>query len=410
VFRSWKMGHLGSAFLFLSPIIFGNAFYNSKDIPALSLFIFGLYSLLLFLERPNLITAGLHALTCAILVNIRIPGLILPAISIGLLALELLWPNRRQFHPRLGRSLLAGVAFLLLFVGFTVLLFPASWSNPLQRFIDAYLLMNTRTWPAYNLFMGMQVRSGDIPWYYIPVWMGISTPLYYVGLFGVGLAVLTLRVLARPLAGYTLEKRYALLFVGALVLPIAAVVVGKSVLYNGWRHLYFVYAPFLMIALFGFDGLWRWGRAHLRPRLAAGILAGISLLSFGATSMHVLNTHPYEFVYFNVLAGRDMQEIKQRYELDYWGLSYIAGLRYMLANSPAGQINVASNHEHLNWYLHMLSYPNQERFLFLPDTDHAQYFITDYYMHPQDYDLPNEVYTVWVGNAKILSVFKLANP
>ena len=57
--------------------------------------------------------------------------------------------------------------------------------------------------------------------------------------------------------------------------------------------------------------------------------------------------HPYQNVYFNRLAGKDMQMIKQRFDLDYWGLAYREGLAYILsvddretipvyADTPAG--------------------------------------------------------------------------
>ncbi|HVF81149.1 MAG TPA: hypothetical protein VM884_04425, partial [Flavisolibacter sp.] len=43
-YQSWKMGLLGAALLVLSPRIFADAFYNSKDLVFMSFFIIGIYT------------------------------------------------------------------------------------------------------------------------------------------------------------------------------------------------------------------------------------------------------------------------------------------------------------------------------------------------------------------------------
>jgi hypothetical protein len=407
-FRDWKMGLLGSAMLFLSPVLFGNAFFNSKDIPFLSLYIIGLLTLLLFLERPNLWTAGLHALICGLLIDIRVPGVILVAITIGMLAMELSASNRHSLHPSPRSTLIAGVGFVLATLLFIVVFFPAIWSNPVARFIEAYVSMSHRSWLCCcNLVLGQCFASGQIPWYYVPVWIAVSTPLWYVLLFLAGLAPAGIVLLSKPRLEITPEKRYMILTLSAFILPLAAIIIGKAVIYNGWRHMYFIYGPFLLIALEGFAFLGNQLAKKLSRPATWGALAIVTLISFSSTAAYILRNHPYEFVYFNVLAGTDMREIKERYELDYWGLSYIDGLRYILAHDSRPVIRVVANKNHLKEYTFMLSQAEQDRLLMASDMDSADYFMTDYYLHPQDYDLPNQIYAISVENAKILSVFKL---
>ena len=408
-FASWKMGLLGSAFLFLSPVMFGNAFYNSKDIPLLTMYIVSLLTLTYFLERPNLLTAGLHALACGVLINIRIPGVIIPALTLGLLVVRAAAANRRAWDPHFKRTLLLGLVFLVLCAGFTVLFFPASWSNPPQRFVEAYIAMTKRSWTCcFNLFMGQRITAEIIPWYYIPVWMAVSTPIYYVVLFLVGAAAALLAFLKRPWDHLTAEKQHSLVYLGALLLPLLAVMVGRSTLYNGWRHMYFVYAPFLVLALDGFWQAWGWLRARLKPRLAAALLGGLTAVSCITVAVTMAQSHPYEAIYFNLLAGRSMPEIKQNYELDYWGLSYIEGMRYILAHDTRPLIRLASNQSHLKEYAFMLPDDDLPRFVFTTDPTGADYYMTDYYLHPEDYDYPNEVFSVQLFGAKLLSVFKLS--
>ena len=362
-----------------------------------------------FLERPNLFTAALHALICALLINIRIPGVILPALTIGILTLELAAPNRRRFLPRPGRTLLTMAIFILLCAGLTIVFFPTSWSNPIQRFYDAYVAMTHRSWTCcYNLYLGQQVVTDAIPWHYVPVWMGVSTPIYYVGLFLIGLAGGIGAFFKRPWLNLTVEKRSGLIFLGAFLLPLIAIIIGRSVIYNGWRHLYFIYAPFLVIALDGFVALCRVLKTFLQPRLASGLVGLVTLISIATTAGFMVQNHPFEFVYFNFLAGRDMQAVKQKFELDYWGLSYIDGLRNILKNDPRPVIRVASNQKHMIEYSFMLTQSERDRLSFPADPKDADYFMTDYYLHPQDYDYPTEFYSIQVGNAKILSVFQLS--
>ena len=63
-------------FLFLSPRIFAHSFYNCKDIPFLSLYVMSLYSGVSLVEKPNAKRLLLHALVTALLINVRIMGVL----------------------------------------------------------------------------------------------------------------------------------------------------------------------------------------------------------------------------------------------------------------------------------------------------------------------------------------------
>jgi hypothetical protein len=51
-FRSWPLAMFGCLCLVLSPRIFADSFYNSKDIPFLSVFVVSIYALVRFPVRP----------------------------------------------------------------------------------------------------------------------------------------------------------------------------------------------------------------------------------------------------------------------------------------------------------------------------------------------------------------------
>ncbi|GAJ22942.1 unnamed protein product, partial [marine sediment metagenome] len=51
----------------------------------------------------------------------------------------------------------------------------------------------------------------------------------------------------------------------------------------------------------------------------------------------MIKNHPHQNVYFNFFAGKN---IKERFELDYWGLSYKQALEYVLENDSSEIINI----------------------------------------------------------------------
>jgi hypothetical protein len=89
IFKDWKLGLLGSLFLIISPRIFAHSFYNPKDIPCLSAYIIAIYTMLLLLEKKNVLTALLHGVAIGVLCSIRTPGLVIIPITFLFYAFDL---------------------------------------------------------------------------------------------------------------------------------------------------------------------------------------------------------------------------------------------------------------------------------------------------------------------------------
>ena len=79
-FNSFLYGGFGALFLFLSPRIFAESFYNNKDIIFLSLTIINLYYGIKFINKTSFVNSTLFSLASAISVDLRIIGIILPSI------------------------------------------------------------------------------------------------------------------------------------------------------------------------------------------------------------------------------------------------------------------------------------------------------------------------------------------
>ena len=282
------------------------------------------------------------------------------------------------------------------------------WENPVLNFINAFGVMNRFPISYYILYLGTFIRSTEVPWHYIPLWILITTPIIYTFFFLIGFFLSIQGMIKNRIKLYSNDReRQDFLFILLFVAPLAAVIVLNSALYDGWRHLYFIYAPFLLIAMIGAArllGLIAESRSS-RERCAAFFIVAVIVLSMITTSYQMIRYHPYQNVYFNTLAGSN---VGQTFELDYWGLSFRQGLEYIVKSDKRPVIGLTANviAPMINNAV-FLEKQDISRLRRANDIHQADYFLTNYRWHPQPYKSANEVYSISVDNQKIMSVFKL---
>lgn len=170
-----------------------------------------------------------------------------------------------------------------------------------------------------------------MPWFYIPIWIAITTPLFYIALFLVGTFAL---VTPNKIAGPN-EKLLDYLFLALFLMPIILVIILNSVLYNGWRHLYFVYPALIYLSVRGFAYL----TTLLKTKALLSALVVIVFTSLSSTVFWMVKDHPYQYLYFNPLA-KDW--IKQ-FDVDYWGVAYKNSLQKIVDSSATEKVAVFSN-------------------------------------------------------------------
>ena len=401
-FKSWRVGLFLSTLLVLSPRFFAEGFYNGKDIVFVAFFTLGIYTLLRLLQRPTLGRAAVHGLATAAAIDVRILGILLVAMTLGMVVLEVLFGPAETKRRRAFAT--AVPVFLVVAVAATILGWPYLWEAPLDNFLLSLEHMKKFRWIGEVLYLGQLVSTLQLPWHYAPVWIIITTPVAYTTAFVLGGLGAIYALLRRPMARLrTFEGRLDILFIGWLSLPILLVIALDSVIYDGWRHLYFVYPGLLLLAVRGALALWQAGqeRRWLRPvAVGAAALAGGEMCY---TIGQMVLAHPQEQVYFSFLSGAD---VEQNFERDYWGLSYRQGLEWILAHDPAPQFNVtAQNGGLIENNLAIMKPEDRARFR-VGGAGKEQYFLGAYRTHPGPYpaDLGNEVYTVNAYGVKVLSV------
>ena len=318
----------------LQPRLYAHSFFNSKDLPFLSLFMVTLYVMHRAFRRDTVGAFVLCGVCVGVLTNLRIMGVLLFPAVLALRGLDLLQAGRAaRTHV-----LVTGAVFALAGPATLYALSPYLWADPLE-FGTAVQTLAHHPSRFDNLFQGRLVSSSRLPAHYIPTWVAISTPL--VTLLGGGLGVLRVcsRSVRRPRAALgNTDLRFGLLLLACLTLPVLAIIALGSHLYDGWRHVFFLHAP--LCGLAGLGVHWAGGRSR---QAAAGVytLAGVGVLVTGVEMVHL---HPHQHVYFNRLVDRTTPEyLRDHYVLDVWGISCGEGLEFLRRRYPTTMVYVRNS-------------------------------------------------------------------
>ena len=249
LFKNWKVALLGCLFLLLSPRIYAHSFFNSKDLAFLSAYWIAVWALFRYFARPGYRRAILLGFLTALAIDIRIMGMLLPCLALGWQGWRLLFSSSNKKE-----EISTFFVYILVLIPSVILFWPLLWDAPLQRFQEAFATMSSYHWEGSFLFNGelLTLENGQAPpWYFVPLWMLYSTPLLYLLGF-LGFLILGLRYSVRSIFDDQSPLFQRLIILSLLVIPLLAVIIFQSVLYGDWRHLYFVYPAFIILATAGF--------------------------------------------------------------------------------------------------------------------------------------------------------------
>ena len=334
-FESWKVGIFTATLFILSPRFFAEMFYNSKDLIFLTFFAIATNSLIAFLLKPTHRLAIWHGLACALAMNVRIMGVILVLVTISILCVQTL---KGSLAKKNFLGLLA--TFLVGTFIFTYLFWPWLWSNPIASLQQGFANMAHFRLTMAIPYLGQAILSTQVPWHFIPVYIAVTTPIAYLLLFFIGVALILQKLWEAKWQIWANDLELQdLIFLGLFCAPILAVITMHSVLYNGWRQMYFIYPAFLLIVMRGLIFLWgAFGNKLLVQKLTRGLIAlalGVSMLW---TAGWMIQVHPFQNMYFNALAGKNWAP---NFEVDYWALTQQRVLKDILKSDPRPIIRVA---------------------------------------------------------------------
>ena len=310
---------LGPVFLALIPSFFGHIPANPKDIPFASFYYLSVVALYYFSKKESSYTSILVlGFLFGMTQSLRVIGF---SIYFVYLIQYLFFARQPLGKNFVLSSLLTFITALFVMV----MQWPFIGMNFFQNLKS--VLLNSGffyLWDKKVLFMGEFVSRDARPWYYLPVWFLVTTPIF----------LLILAVIPLFIKSFYKNKFVMLLYV-TLAVNFLIYLIIKPVIYNGLRHFLFFIPLVVTIAAVAFLELYK------KTRLAGIFLVGIVPVVFNIAALF-----PYHYVYFNELAGGTAKAYTQ-FDLDYWGASYKTATEWFRENlsdvSPKAKVYACNN-------------------------------------------------------------------
>lgn len=336
LFATWRLGRrLGGpwaglaalALLAACPLYFGHMMMNVKDAPFAVAMIVLLLAAARALEeypRPTLATVALFGIGLGTAFGTRVlAGLGAPEIGAGLLlivALDAHAQGLRAAAVRLGQFLLKLLPGFVLGYLIMALLWPWSVVSPLNPiraaiYFDTFFGVYEKPW--HELYDGHVFSVIQMPASYLVHLFVLKLPLLLLVL-GLAGAMSALIVAARGGAAPALRANLLMLVV-AIFLPLGLATITHPAFYNGIRHFVFVVPPLAVLG--GVATGWMVAHLQMRGRAMRWGFAGLIVLGIADPIIAMARLHPYEYTYFNELAG-GVRGAQHRFMLDYWGLAF----------------------------------------------------------------------------------------
>jgi hypothetical protein len=368
LFHKVQVALIPTLILLISPRIFGHAFFNSKDIPFLCMYIISFYTLHNYLLKQSYRNLLVLAVCAGLLVNFRIMGILFFFTALFSMVVFVLKKGNWKFLIQ--PIIFTGVAGLCLYATW-----PYLWEKPFIYFRKAYELMSKFPWQGSMLFRGHVIHPGEQRAFYLFTWIGITVPFLYLFLSLSGIATF-LWMSLKKLTGIfeNPQKMMGWVFLVNSIAPIAAVLYLKSILYDDWRQLYFIYPGLIVFSGYLFYQLKGWNPKFVKVSFF------VCLVYMGYIGFQMIQLHPYEQVYFNETVPRKKDYIMSHYEEDYWGTSFYEGLTYIAKTDPSDTIKLFLFHDALRRNTLLLPEKDRKRFVFL-QTDgekESKYYLTTF--------------------------------
>ncbi len=383
--------------MLFAPRIYAHSFFNTKDIPFLALFIITLAFSKIAFDKNKPAWYAVLGILAGYTTSIRVMGIMLVGLLLGLLLIDWLKESDKEAKKK---SLISLGLYVICFAVTLIGAWPFLWRAPVANFLESYSVMSHYKWDGSVLIRGIYEHTTELPWDYFPTWFVITTPILWTALGVTGFALIIRDFVKRAKVYFTNSpERHNMLTLLCFFIPIFAVVKLNAVIYDDWRHLYFVYPPFVILAGYTIsqiiNGKFKW------------VVVSVCALQLGIVAFFMVKNHPFQEVYFNELTSHEDQYLRENYELDYWGASFKQGLEFLAKKQPTDTIRLACNYDDpVRHNTKILPIKDRERFVFT-DFQHADYFITNFRGHKEDYPSKDVAYEISVLNSCIMRIYNL---
>ena len=331
------LAFIAALFLWLYPRYFGSIFNNSKDIPFAAVMTLILWAVLLLVKqwddkRRLVRNSMLVGLFIGMAASIRVVGVIWYLV---LLFIPFYWwitHLNKTLTKKLVISALKKQAISALLIGIVsfitmLVLWPFILLNP-GNLYESIVVMQKYPWDGIVLFNGVYYHPVKLPWFYVPTWLVIGSPLIIVIFTLLGLFMAP----GRWIHARAVDKQVAVVCL-ALLIPLVALIVTHPILYDGPRQFFFLVPVMILLAAYGLFSLC--SLLLLRRQLLARILLALVVMTTCFIYLFLIkdmsDLHPYEYTYFNALVG-GVPGATGKYDSDYWRICSMNSAQWLANN------------------------------------------------------------------------------
>lgn len=339
-FKNINVALIGFIFFIFSPRIYGNIFFDSKDILFLSIFTINMYYFLNYLKKKDTFSLIIFSVFCALSTSSRIIGLLIPFTFLILLMFEFL--NLKNLNLLLKKL----IVFLIFYLLALFIHWPYLWTLDYVQFSNFFnpffYAMNPMVF-----FNGNFYQSKFLPYSYLPLWIVMTTPFYITIFFCIGFFNNFKRVFKRlinikensyfhsnDLWRSKKENFDFFIFFNFLSVILLYLTINPALL-QGWRHFYFlnffiIYFSCYFLYMFYFTIKKKKFENYLKISL---IFISIFII------FENYKYHPFQSSYFNNFITDNK---KKDFEIDSQSLSRVHAIRELLKEEGDIYLGTAS--------------------------------------------------------------------
>ena len=312
-----RAGVLALIMLAICGVWYGAMFNHTKDIPFGSAMMGASYFLMRAardLPRPKLRDVLLFGLLLGAALGLRATGLLMLGYA-GLVVLlrsaeQSGWHERARFF---GASMLRFASAFALAYLIMIAAWPWASLAPLNpvRAIFAFAHFH---YQIYTMVFGQIYTMGEVPRWYVPVYLAIKLPLVLWA--GTALALVTAAWPFKPRDWLRSNRRREIgLLVFMVAFPVLCQVISRGPAFTGMRHFLFVVPPLAALAGIGFDAALKLVETRRRGLVVAASAVLIAIVASNVVTL--VRLHPYQYLFYNSLVG-GLENTSRRFEMDYW--------------------------------------------------------------------------------------------
>ncbi|OFY63248.1 MAG: hypothetical protein A3H98_10755 [Bacteroidetes bacterium RIFCSPLOWO2_02_FULL_36_8] len=336
---NWKTGIIALLFLLFCPHIFGNLMNNPRDIPFASGYIISIYFLIRLLidfPNPKWKNAFFLSVGVSITTGVRAGGLIfIPYLF--LFSAFYLFYVKRIYDKRIVKIFLMIVIISILAYFGSMVAWPLAQLKPFTVPYSALQRFSNYPNLVYVLFEGLYLEGHNLPWYYLPKLIFFTNPVHiFLGLF----LFLTLGLAGR-IRMYNFN--FLIIIIFCCFFPYLYALYKNSLLYDGWRHFYFIFPLLVILSAIGIQNILR----IIVNKIFKVVAIIILIILVSEPVLWSFKNHPHEGVYFSPLVG-GINKTYTDYQTDCLGNSMRYGAEWLGKYFNANNIDSCSIYTNAN--------------------------------------------------------------